>query len=103
MEENEKTLYSKIEHLIIMWSNDGTKTAGSLTRQIMKLLNEKNSEQLSSGSLEDTQEIIEFLQWVFRKIDKGDNPEETVRLLLMNREKIDNIKLDSLPTQNNNI
>ena len=31
-------LYSEIEHLIIMWSNDGTKTAGHLTRQIMELL-----------------------------------------------------------------
>ena len=31
-------LYSDIEYLIIMWSNDGTKTAGYLTRQIMELL-----------------------------------------------------------------
>ena len=48
-----------------------------------------------SSSLQDIQEIIEFLQWVFRKIDKGDTPEETVRMLLMNRAKIDNIKFDS--------
>lgn len=48
-----------------------------------------------SGSLQDIQEIIEFLQWVYRKIDKGDTPEETVRMLLMNRAKIDNIKFDS--------
>ena len=33
-----ETLYSEIEYLIIMWSNDGTKTAGSLTRDIMKLI-----------------------------------------------------------------
>jgi hypothetical protein len=33
-----KKLYSKIEHLIIAWNIDGTKTAGSLTRDIMKLL-----------------------------------------------------------------
>ena len=33
-----KTLYSEIEHLIIRWTLDGTKTAGSLTRDIMKLL-----------------------------------------------------------------
>ena len=51
-----------------------------------------------SGSLQDIQEVIEFLQWVFRKIDKGDNPEETVRMLLMNRSKIDNIKFDSNET-----
>jgi hypothetical protein len=31
-------LYSKIEHLIIAWNIDGTKTAGHLTRQIMKLI-----------------------------------------------------------------
>lgn len=31
-------LYSEIEHLIIQWNIDGTKTAGSLTREIMKLL-----------------------------------------------------------------
>jgi hypothetical protein len=34
-----KDLYSKIENLIIIWNIDGTKTAGTLTRQIMKLLN----------------------------------------------------------------
>ena len=48
-----------------------------------------------SGSLQDIQEIIEFFQWVYRKIDKGDTPEETVRMLLMNRAKIDNIKFES--------
>jgi len=31
--------YSEIENLIIAWEIDGTKTAGHLTRQIMKLLN----------------------------------------------------------------
>lgn len=51
--------------------------------------------QLVSGSLQDIQEIIEFLQWAFKKVDKGGTPEETVRMLLMNREKIDNIKLNS--------
>lgn len=33
-----KELYSKIEHLIIDWNNDGTKTAGQLTRKIMSLI-----------------------------------------------------------------
>ena len=51
--------------------------------------------QLVSGSLQDIHEIIEFLQWVFRKVDKGDTSKETVRMLLMNRAKIDNIKFDS--------
>jgi hypothetical protein len=36
------SLYSEIEYLIIMWSNDGTKTAGTLTRQIMDLLSKKS-------------------------------------------------------------
>jgi hypothetical protein len=35
---NKETLYSEIEYLIIQWSNDGTKTAGSLTREIMELI-----------------------------------------------------------------
>ena len=51
--------------------------------------------QLVSGSLQDIHEIIEFLQWVFRKVDKGDTSKETVRMLLMNRAKIDNIEFNS--------
>lgn len=43
--EEEKKIYSEIEHLIIMWSNDGTKTAGFLTRKIMDLLIKKDSKQ----------------------------------------------------------
>ncbi len=39
MDENKKKeLYSDIEEIIIRWSIDGTKTAGSLTRDIMKLI-----------------------------------------------------------------
>ena len=37
-------LYSEIEYLIIMWSNDGTRTAGSLTREIMEIINENKGE-----------------------------------------------------------
>jgi hypothetical protein len=37
-----ETLYSEIEHLIIRWTIDGTKTAGSLTRDIMKLIKSKD-------------------------------------------------------------
>ena len=36
--QNKQTLYSEIETLIIRWNIDGTKTAGSLTRDIMKLI-----------------------------------------------------------------
>jgi len=61
---------------------------------LQEVVNKKCNIPLVSGSLQDIQEIIEFLQWALRKVDKGDTPEETVRMLLMNREKIDNIKFD---------
>ena len=38
---NEKELYSEIEYLIINWSNDGTETAGALTRQIIEQFKKK--------------------------------------------------------------
>lgn len=64
-----------------------------------KMSNEEQNQPLQqpliSGSLQDIKEVIDFLQWVFRKVDKGDTPQETVRMLLMNRAKIDNIKFDS--------
>ena len=40
--KEQQTLYSEIETLIIKWNIDGTKTAGSLTRDIMKLIENKN-------------------------------------------------------------
>mgnify|MGYP006058431267 CR=1 FL=1 len=36
MDENK--LYTAIEHAIIKWTTDGAKTAGSLTRDIMLLI-----------------------------------------------------------------
>jgi len=42
VDETEKDLYSKIESSIISWSNDGTQTAGTLTREIMELIKERN-------------------------------------------------------------
>jgi len=41
VDESTKDLYSEIESLIIFWSNDGTKTAGSLTREIMEIIKER--------------------------------------------------------------
>ena len=35
------TLYQKIEHAIIWWNNDGTKTAGTLTREILKIIEDE--------------------------------------------------------------
>ena len=57
--------------------------------------NQPLQQPLVSGSLQDIKEIIQFLQWIFIKIDKGDTPQETVRMLLMNRSKIDSINFDS--------
>ena len=42
LDESNKELYSEIESLIIRWNNDGTKTAGSLTREIMNLIKLNN-------------------------------------------------------------
>ena len=41
--DDKKILYLEIEHLIIKWNNDGTKTAGSLTREIMELIKSYNN------------------------------------------------------------
>ena len=40
------TLYQEIEHQIMLWGHDGTKTAGSLTRKIMKLIEEENKKEI---------------------------------------------------------
>ena len=40
------TLYQEIENQIMIWGHDGTKTAGSLTRKIMKLIEEENKKEL---------------------------------------------------------
>jgi len=36
-------LYSKIEHAIISWSNNGTKTAGTLTRELLCIIKKDKS------------------------------------------------------------
>ena len=37
-----KILYQQIETAIIRWSNDNTKTAGALTREIIEILNKND-------------------------------------------------------------
>lgn len=37
--QQDAAVYSKIEDLVIRWNNDGQKTAGHLTRQIMAVVN----------------------------------------------------------------
>jgi hypothetical protein len=39
----EDELYSAIEAAIIRWAIDGTKTAGSLTREIMLIINQQDN------------------------------------------------------------
>lgn len=40
---DDSTLYSKIEHAIISWNIDGTKTAGTLTREVLSILKKDKS------------------------------------------------------------
>ena len=66
-------LYSEIEGLIIEWSNDGTKTAGYLTRQIMKLLSDDNKNTIISDWLDQhgdkkiEDKVKKYLEEITRK------------------------------------
>lgn len=44
--------YSEIENLIIIWSNDGSKTAGALTREILTLI-QKNKNWITKNNVID--------------------------------------------------
>ena len=57
-----KELYSQIEDLIIRWSNDGTKTAGSLTRQIMETLSQQKHKYV----------IVDLRNMDYMKNEKGE-------------------------------
>ena len=61
---NNETLYSEIEHLIIQWNNDGTKTAGSLTRDIMKVKTKINKDELYKLYMEWVDKVTEECDWV---------------------------------------
>jgi hypothetical protein len=52
MREEDKQLYREIENLIMIWENDGTKTAGSLTREIMELLERRDATNKAKSVLE---------------------------------------------------
>ena len=60
---NNETLYSEIEHLIIKWVIDGTKTAGSLTRDIMKVKTKINKEELYKLYMEWVEQVTEECDW----------------------------------------
>jgi hypothetical protein len=73
------TLYQEIETQIMHWANDGTKTAGSLTRKIMKLIEEENKKEIRDIKIdlalrvEECEEELSFVEgakWVLEKINK---------------------------------
>jgi hypothetical protein len=44
-EINKMTVYQKIEQAIIRWNNDGTETAGTLTREILKIIEDEKAKE----------------------------------------------------------
>lgn len=52
------TTYQKIENAIIKWNNDGTKTAGELTREIMEIIKQPAPKQ-ATITKEDIETVIE--------------------------------------------
>jgi len=73
------TLYQEIETQIMHWANDGTKTAGSLTRKIMKLVEEENKKEIRDIKIdlalrvEEYEEELSFVEgakWMLEKINK---------------------------------
>lgn len=46
MGEHQIELYREVENAIIRWNNDGTKTAGTLTREIMEILKTETWEDI---------------------------------------------------------
>jgi hypothetical protein len=53
MTEHQIKLYRKVEDTIIRWNNDGTKTAGSLTREIMEMLKTETWEEIEEEYMKD--------------------------------------------------
>lgn len=74
MKLNFKELYSEIEYLIIVWSNDGTKTAGSLTRKIMKLLNKNTQTNMENKLTKEVLLKLGFKEEFVPAEESGDTP-----------------------------
>lgn len=53
MTEHQIKLYQEVENAIIRWNNDGTKTAGSLTREIMEMLKTETWEEIEEEYQKD--------------------------------------------------
>jgi hypothetical protein len=41
---------------------------------------------------EEVVPIIDYFQWIIKRIDKGDTPQEIVRLILFNKNNIEQFK-----------
>lgn len=74
MTEKDKELYSEIERLIIMWSNDGTKTAGYLTRKIMKTLNKNTQINMDNKLTKEKLLELGFKEEYVSAEESGDKP-----------------------------
>lgn len=58
-------LYTEIENRIIRWSNDGTRTAGELTREIMELIRKHKVEWHD----------VDFMyNWINKHSNRNQNP-----------------------------
>jgi hypothetical protein len=69
-----KNLYSKIENEIIKWVNDGTKTAGTLTRKLNKIyqkeLKKMNNNELKEyelNSISTSDGVLQFEMFTTKK------------------------------------
>ena len=65
MREEDKQLYREIENLIMIWENDGTKTAGSLTREIMNLLQQRDD-------INEAKSVLEKIEVLTRNSSNGE-------------------------------
>jgi len=79
------TLYQEIETQIMHWANDGTKTAGSLTREIMKLIEEEKKREIRDikiDSIEAGEECVfekNGQKWSNNDNTAGDNFDHSMK------------------------
>lgn len=74
MTKKDKELYSEIENLIITWNNDGTKTAGSLTRKIMKKINKNTKTNIDNKLTKEKLLELGFKKEFVSAEESGDKP-----------------------------
>ena len=72
--------------------NSNTNDLDFEIKALKSLIQDMDATVKSKYSEEEVLPIVEYIQWIIRKIDKGNTPEEIVRLLLFNRDKIEQFK-----------